>query len=416
MSAATWSGMVAPAGTTIESLEGGLGTIRGLRFAARSVGVRDSAHRDPDAPDLGLLDVGRPVPAAIVTTTNRVKAAPCLVGIEHVAGGSVRAVVVNSGNANACTGAQGLHDARAMAQAVAEAVGCRPTEVVPMSTGVIGVPLPVERIIGGVPGLAAGLEEGPDAAATLARAMMTTDTRPKQVAVRVATTDGSAVVAGVAKGAGMIEPAMATMLSVIVTDAELDAETAGTILRDAVERTFNRISVDSCGSTNDTVLLLATGTGGPVDRAALSAAVETVAAELAHMIVTDGEGVTRVARLRILGAPDDAAAHEWGGAIAASALFRTALHGSDPNWGRILAAMGTTSTPFDPSRVDVRFGPVTVCSDGGAVPYDHAAAVAELRGSEVDIDVDLRMGDATTTFLVADLSAGYVHVNAEYTT
>jgi glutamate N-acetyltransferase/amino-acid N-acetyltransferase len=134
------------------------------------------------------------------------------------------------------------------------------------------------------------------------------------------------------------------------------------------------------------------------------------------MIVTDGEGVTRVARLRILGAPDDAAAHEWGGAIAASALFRTALHGSDPNWGRILAAMGTTTARFDPARVDVRFGPITVCRDGGAVPYDHAAAVAVLREAEVEIDVDLKLGAATTTVLVADLSAGYVHVNAEYTT
>jgi glutamate N-acetyltransferase/amino-acid N-acetyltransferase len=414
--ARAWTGTVMPAGTSIEHLDGGLAVIEGLRFAAASVGVRDSAHRDPDAPDLALLDAGRPVAAAIVTTTNQVRAAPCVVGVEHVADGRIRAVIVNSGNANACTGARGLDDARAMADAVAQALGCGPGDVVPMSTGVIGVPLPVDRIVAGVEGLAHELAPGVTAAAGLARAMMTTDSVPKQVAVRVSDGRHQARVAGVAKGAGMIEPAMATMLSVIVTDAVLDADGCREVLAAITQRTFNRISVDSCGSTNDTVLLLATGTGGPVDRAALSAAVETVAAELAHMIVTDGEGVTRVARLRILGAPDDAAAHEWGGAIAASALFRTALHGSDPNWGRILAAMGTTSTPFDPSRVDVRFGPVTVCSDGGAVPYDHAAAVAELRGSEVDIDVDLRMGDATTTFLVADLSAGYVHVNAEYTT
>ena len=414
--AQAWTGIDAPAGIRIEPLEGGLAVIDGLRFAATSVGVRDSAHRDPNAPDLALLDVGAPAPAAIVTTTNQVRAAPCVVGVEHVADGTVRAVIVNSGNANACTGARGLEDARAMTVAVADALGCAPHDVVPMSTGVIGVPLPVDRIVGGVAGLAQGLASGATAAAGLARAMMTTDSVPKQVAVRI--TDGSqqALVAGVAKGAGMIEPAMATMLSVIVTDARLDAAGCHEVLTAVTQRTFNRISVDSCGSTNDTVLLIATGTGDAIDRQALVAAVEQVAADLARMIVTDGEGVTRVARLRILGAPDDAAAHEWGGAIAASALFRTALHGSDPNWGRILAAMGTTTARFDPARVDVRFGPITVCRDGGAVPYDHAAAVAVLREAEVEIDVDLKLGAATTTVLVADLSAGYVHVNAEYTT
>jgi glutamate N-acetyltransferase/amino-acid N-acetyltransferase len=401
---------------SIELLSGGLAAIGGLRFAATAAGVRDSVHRDPDAPDLALLDVGRAVPAAIVTTTNRVKAAPCLVGIEHVAGGTVRAVVVNSGNANACTGAQGLVDARAMASSVAEALGCDTREVVPMSTGVIGVPLPVGRIVAAIPGLVGGLADGPEASSTLARAMMTTDTRPKQVAVRAGVGATSAVVAGVAKGAGMIEPAMATMLSIIVTDAALDHETATMLLRAVVERTFNRISVDSCGSTNDTVVLLATGEAGEVPLEAVSAGLETVAADLAHRIVTDGEGVTRIARLRIGGAPDVGSARELGRAIAASALFRTALHGSDPNWGRILAAMGASDTPFDPARVAVRFGPVLVCADGGAVAYDHDAAVAVLRAPEVDIDVDLGLGDASAVYLVSDLSAGYVHVNAEYTT
>jgi len=413
---ASWTGTTPPEGVRIEPLDGGLANIEGLRFAAVAVGVRDSAHRDPSAPDLALLDVGRAVPAALVTTTNQVKAAPCLVGIEHVADGTVRAVIVNSGNANACTGPRGIDDARATTAAVAAALGCAATDVVPMSTGVIGVPLPVGRIVDGVPGLASALEDGVIAADGLARAMMTTDSVPKQVAVRVHGGDGSVVVAGVAKGSGMIEPAMATMLSVIVTDAQLDSDACREVLTAATERTFNRISVDSCGSTNDTVLLIATGTGGTVARDALAAAVEQVAAALARMIVLDGEGVTRIARLRILGAPDQRAAREWGRAIAGSALFRTALHGSDPNWGRVLAAMGTTATRFDPALVDVRFGPITVCRDGGAVPYDHAAAVAVLREQQVDIDVDLRSGPEETTFLVADLSAGYVQVNAEYTT
>ena len=285
-----------------------------------------------------------------------------------------------------------------------------------MSTGVIGVPLPASRIVDAVPDLVADLRSGSEAAAALARAMMTTDTRPKQVAHR-ASADGSAVVvAGVAKGAGMIEPAMATMLSIIVTDAELDAATAGLVLRDAVDRTFNRISVDSCGSTNDTVVLLATGTAGEVPIAAVAAGVEQVAAELAHLVVTDGEGVTRIARLTIAGAPDVATAQALGRAVAASALFRTALHGSDPNWGRILAAMGASGTEFDPARVAVHFGDVTVCRDGGAVAYDHERAVDVLRAREVPIVVDLGLGSAEATSLVSDLSAGYVQVNAEYTT
>ena len=413
---AAWSGSVPPSGTTLTPLPDGLAEVAGLRFAATSVGVRSSAHRDPAAPDVALLDVGEPVVAAIVTTTNLVRAAPCVVGVEHVADGRVRAVVVNSGNANACTGADGLVAARAMAASVASALGCDERDVVPMSTGVIGVPLPVDRIVGGVPGLVASLDGGAEAAASLARAMMTTDTHPKQVALRIQGDGGSCIVAGVAKGAGMIEPAMATMLSVIVTDAQLDAAAASRILRAAVDRTFNRISVDSCGSTNDTVLLLATGRAGPVTEEAVAAGVEAVAADLAKRIVTDGEGVTRVARLHVTGAPDVGTAHALGRAVAASALFRTALHGSDPNWGRILAAMGASGTAFDPARVAVRFGTVTVCAEGGAVPYDHAAAVELLRASEVDITVDLGLGAAAASHLVADLSAGYVHVNAEYTT
>jgi glutamate N-acetyltransferase/amino-acid N-acetyltransferase len=411
-----WTGLELPRDVRLTAVEGGLGAIAGLRFAAGAVGVRASAHRDPAAPDVAILDVGRAVTAAIVTTTNRVKAAPCIVGIEHVAAGGIRGVIVNSGNANACTGASGLEAARSMVAGAAAALGCDPREVVPMSTGVIGVPLPVDRIVDATPRIAADLASGPEAAARLARAMMTTDTRPKQTAVRVDAGGATALVAGVAKGAGMIEPAMATMLSIIVTDARLDAAAAKALLRGVVDRTFNRISIDSCGSTNDTVLLLATGDAGEVPIGAIEAAVEHVAADLAHRIVTDGEGVTRIARLRVTGAPDVGVARALGRAVAASALFRTALHGSDPNWGRVLAAMGASDAEFDPARVAVSFGPVTVCRDGGALPYDHDAAVAVLREPEVDIDIDLGIGAASAAYLVSDLSAGYVHVNAEYTT
>jgi len=407
-----WGGL--PTGA--EAVDGGLGAIRGLAFSAVVAGIRASAHRDPSLADVALLDVGRAVPAAIVTTTNQVRAAPCEVAAAHVAAGPIRAVIVNSGNANACTGPQGLTDAERMAASAAGALGCAVTEVVPMSTGVIGVPLPIDRITDALPRLVSGLEPGAEASARLARAMMTTDTVPKQVAVRRASGAGAVTVAGVAKGAGMIEPAMATMLSVIVTDAALDAAACSRLLRAAVDRTFNRISVDSCGSTNDTVVLLATGEGPATDPALVADLIDHVAATLARMVVEDGEGVTRVARLTVSGAPTEEAAVTWGRAIAASALFRTALHGSDPNWGRILAAMGTTSVTFDPSRVAVAFGPIEVCRDGMAVAFDRTAAVGLLRAAEVDISVDMGMGAAAAMFLVSDLSDGYVRINAEYTT
>jgi glutamate N-acetyltransferase/amino-acid N-acetyltransferase len=411
-----WTGLALPAGTTVTPLAGGPEVVPGVRLGAVACGVRASAHRDPAQPDLGLLDVGRPVPAAVVVTTNQVRAAACDLAAARVAAGGVRAVVANSGNANACTGPAGRRAAEDVTAAAAEALGCPADEVVPMSTGVIGVPLPSERLVAALPGLAATLAAGEPAGAAFARAIMTTDTAPKRAAVRVSDGSAAAVVGGVAKGSGMIEPALATMLCVVVTDAELDATACREVLTAAVEATFNRISVDACGSTNDTVLLLATGTAGPLAREAVSAAVTGVCAELARAVVGDGEGVTRVAHLRITGAPDVASAAAWGRAVAASALVRTALHGSDPNWGRILAALGTTSHVLDPDRIGVRFGGIEVCRGGAAVPFDREAAVAALRAPEVTIEVEMGLGAATTTLLVGDLSAGYVRINAEYTT
>ncbi|MGA1774976.1 MAG: bifunctional glutamate N-acetyltransferase/amino-acid acetyltransferase ArgJ [Nitriliruptoraceae bacterium] len=415
-SALGWTGLPVPAGVTLEPLAGGPEVVPDVRLGAVACGVRASAHRDAAAPDLALLDVGRPVPAAVVVTTNQVRAAACDLAAARVAAGPVRAVVANSGNANACTGAAGREAATAVTAAAAVALGCTDAEVVPMSTGVIGVPLPAERLVGALPDLAASLGGGEEHGAAFARAIMTTDSVPKRRAVRVTTADGGALVGGVAKGSGMIEPALATMLCVVVTDADLDAADCREVLGAAVAATFNRISVDACGSTNDTVLLLATGTAGPVDRDAVAAGVTAVCAELAAAIVRDGEGVTRVARLRVTGAPDAAAADAWGRAVASSALFRTALHGSDPNWGRILAAMGTTAHVLDPGRIAVAFGGVEVCRDGAAVPYDHAAAVAVLRADEVDVHVDMGLGSTSAALLVGDLSAGYVEINAEYTT
>lgn len=403
---------VPPAGTALVPLEGGIGAVAGVRAAAVAAGIR-SDGRD----DLALIDVGVPVAAAVTLTTNQVRAAACEVTAEHVADGSARAVVVNSGNANACTGQAGLAAARASAAAVASALGCAPEDVLVLSTGVIGVPLPVDRLIAAVPGLAAELAEGPGAADRAARAMMTTDGVDKQVAVAVTDAAGTCRVGGMAKGAGMIEPAMATMLAVIVTDAALEPDVARELLVAAVRRTFDRISVDACGSTNDTVVLLATGTASsPPSTAAVAAGLEAVCAELAHAIVADGEGTGKVCHLRVVGAPDEAAAHAWGRAITASALFRAALHGADPNWGRVLAAMGTSPVRFDPARVAVSIGDVAVCAHGTALPHDRVAAAAAMAGPAIAVTVDVGLGAASASLLCADLTPEYVAENAYYTT
>jgi glutamate N-acetyltransferase / amino-acid N-acetyltransferase len=396
----------------LEALEGGVTAVSGVRAAGVAAGLKASGRTD-----LALVDVGDACPVAVVVTTNQVRAAPCVVCIDHASDGVARAVIANAGNANACTGPDGLEDAVTMAAAAARALGCRTTDVLPLSTGVIGVPLPVDRIVDAVPALVADLESDAAAAARAAAAIMTTDTVDKQRAWRVRDEEGSCIVAGMAKGAGMIEPAMATMLAVLVTDAPLDPATLREVLPRVVGRTFNRISVDSCGSTNDTVVLLATGTAArPPSPRTVERAIEVLCAQLARAIVADGEGTGKVCALTVDGAPTEAAAVAWSRAIAASSLFRAALHGSDPNWGRILAAMGTTDVPFDPERVRVLVGDVEVCRDGRAATFDREAAAAAMAGPDVAITVEVGAGPASAVYLTADLTPEYVAENAYYTT
>jgi glutamate N-acetyltransferase/amino-acid N-acetyltransferase len=407
-----WTRSPLPDGVSLAVLEGGLGRVEGLRSAAVAAGIR-SDGRD----DLALIDVGRSVSAAATVTTNQVRAAPCEVTLDHVADGRARAILANAGNANACTGADGLATARASAAAVGSALGCATEDVLVLSTGVIGVPLAVERVVDAVPGLVGALAEGAEAAGRAAGAILTTDTVRKEVALAVTEGTSRATVAGMAKGAGMIEPAMATMLAVLVTDAELSSDEARMVLSRAVARTFDRISVDACGSTNDTVVLLATGAAGESPSvAAVGAAVERACALLAAAIVADGEGTGKVCRLEVVGAPDESSAVALGRAVTASALFRAALHGGDPNWGRILAAMGTSSVRFDPTRVAVTIGGVNVCRQGSAAPHDRAAAAAAMVGPDVEVTVDLGLGTASVTLLTADLTPDYVAENAYYTT
>lgn len=402
--------MAAVRAVEIAPLPGGVCVTPGIRAAGVTAGLKRSGK-----PDLALVTADATVAAAAVQTRNQVTAAPVQVTARNVADGHARAVLLNSGSANVCTGPDGLALAQESAAAVAESLGCDPTDVLLCSTGVIGVPIPREPLLAGIPAVvsAASGDGGTDAA----RAIMTTDTVPKEAAVGVSDGSGGCVVGGMAKGAGMIAPEMATMLCVLTTDAPLRGPVAKALLGDVVDATFGRISVDACMSTNDAVVLLATGSAEPAPAlAAVAHGLTAVCAQLAEALVRDGEGVHKVIHLRVTGAGSEADALGVARAIAGSVLFRTAIAGGDPNWGRVLAAMGAGPVRFDPQRVSVTFGRVTVCRFGVATAFDRGQAAAALAGGDVDVTVDLGIGDAAATFLTADLTHDYVTINAEYTT
>ncbi|MFP4312465.1 MAG: bifunctional glutamate N-acetyltransferase/amino-acid acetyltransferase ArgJ, partial [Nitriliruptoraceae bacterium] len=372
---------------------GGVTAVTGLHAGGIATGVKPSGK-----PDLALVVADAQATAAVVTTTNLVKAPACTLTERHAADGRARAVVINAGNANVCT-PHGEEHAAELARATAAAVGASASEVLVMSTGVIGVPLPIERITEALPHLAARLTS--DGGPAAAEAMLTTDTHAKQVAFEV-TDDvgGRCVVAGMAKGVGMIEPAMATLLVVLTTDAPLAPALARQLLRTNVRRTFNRISVDGDGSTSDTAALLATGTAAqPPGLDALDRAVHAVCADLAAQVVADGEGASRVAAVTVSGAATEAEAEQLARAIAASLLVRAAIHGADPNWGRILMAMGTAGVSFDPRRVSVTCGGITVCRFGVATSFDRGQAAAAMDRDVVELGVDVGSGDAAATML-----------------
>jgi glutamate N-acetyltransferase/amino-acid N-acetyltransferase len=396
-------------------IPGGVATPRGFRAAGISAGIKASGN-----PDLALLVADEPAQIAAVFTTNKVLAAPVLVSQEHLArsGGTVRAVVVNSGCANACTGDAGMRDAREMTAETARLVGCPVDQVLVASTGVIGVGLPMDKVRGGLPVAfkALGADQGPEAA----RAIMTTDLRPKESAARVSIGGRDALIGGMAKGAGMIEPMMATMLGFVTTDAAVPKALLDRALREAVDRTFNAITVDGDSSTNDCVLLLASGAAGVVvDEAGYGAFVEGLTAvcrELALAIVRGGEGATKLVAVNVTGAATSAEARKAAKVIANSLLVKTAIHGGDPNWGRLICAAGRAGVTFDASRAAVTMGPLVLFKDGQ--PHDELApAAAEyLKGPDLSIGVDLGAGAASSTVWTCDLSAEYVRINADYRT
>jgi glutamate N-acetyltransferase/amino-acid N-acetyltransferase len=389
--------------------------IAGFRVAGLEVGLR--AHFGKDArPDMALIVSDRPCSAAGVFTTNLVKAAPVLLGMERLAAApeGIRAVLVNTASANACTGQQGLANARRSAELTEAALGLAAGSALVMSTGVIGTHLPMAVMERGIAQAAVALSETDWQAA--AAAIMTTDTRPK---LRAYSEDGLNIV-GIAKGAGMIAPNMATMLSVIVTDAALPVAVLREALQAAVEVSFNRVVVDGDMSTNDTVLLLANGAGARRFDAEsvkyFQPALDAVCTALARAVVSDGEGVTKLINLYVTGAADAASARQIGNAIATSPLVKTAFYGGDPNWGRILAAAGRAGVSLAPERLSLWYNDLQLVAEGTPLDYDEGKAKLLATQPEIDVRLDLGAGEAEAVVWTCDLSHDYVSINGHYRT
>ena len=388
---------------------------RGFRAAGVKAGIKG------DALDLALLVADGDCAAAGVFTRSRTAAPPVAVARGHLASGHARAVVVNSGCANAATGPAGLADAREMANLTARAVGCEPGEVVVSSTGVIGVRLPMDRIRSGI--ARAGDQLSADHGTDAARAIMTTDTKPKEAAVGLVVGGVRCAVGGMAKGAGMIAPNMATMLAFFTTDITIAPPLLHSALVSAVGESLNRITVDGDTSTNDCAVVLASGaagapaieTTGP-DYETFGVALTTVARRLADMLIRDGEGVTRVAEVRVEGAGTPDEADRIARVVAESPLVKTALYGGDPNWGRVLAAAGRAGVPLDGDRVSIWIGDVQVAESGVACDYEEKDAAAAMEEDPVRFRIRLAQGEASGWMLTSDLSHRYVDINAHYRT
>jgi len=402
---------------TLAQTQGGITAPAGFKTAGVHCGIKAS----PSALDLAVLATDAPASAAALFTTNLAKAAPVLVSREHLnqSHGIARAVVVNSGCANACTGAQGLDHARRMAEETAGAVGCPPEQVLVASTGVIGVALKIDRVVTGIRAAAAAMTR--DGGSDAARAIMTTDPFPKECAVIVQTPRGAFSIGGMAKGSGMIEPNMATMLGFLTTDAQVSPAVLRRALQESARDTFNAITVDGESSTNDTLFALASGSSGVViDETTYPSLLEgflAVSRELALGIVRGGEGATKLIAVTVSDATNVDAARQVARTIANSLLVKTAVHGADPNWGRIVAASGRAGVAFDVESATVHVGGILMFEKG--LPHDDAAPqVAEhMKGHEVRIDVSLGSGGgASATIWTCDLSAEYVRINGEYRT
>jgi len=404
---------------TLTSVPGGVASTPGFVAGAAIAGLRSRP-----LPDLAMVAVrDGPGSAAAVFTTNRFPAAPIHVAREHLEanGGRIRGVVANAGCANAGTGPAGIADARRMAAAAAGELGCRPEDVLPVSTGLIGSRLRVDRIEAALPSLQ--LRAGRAAGTAAARAIMTTDTRPKEAAVRLELPDQEPIlVAGMAKGSGMIHPQMATMLAFLTTDADASPDLLHGLLQGAVDSTFNQVTVDRDESTNDLVVLMASGRGDRVQleadewrTAALGEAVHAVCRSLAQQIAADGEGARRRIDVVVTGTGDDAEARRLARAVAGSNLVKAAVHGADPNWGRIAAAVGQHADTLDPACLRISIADQVVF-DGAPLAFDERDASRALRRKVVNLGIDLQLGPGRGEAWGCDLSAEYVAINSEYRT
>jgi glutamate N-acetyltransferase/amino-acid N-acetyltransferase len=359
------------------------------------------------ASDLALVatDDGARVAAAGVFTTNLAQAAPVLVSRRHLADARASAVVLNSGNANAATGESGRRDATRMCELVAHGLQLATADVLVCSTGLIGIPMPMDALEVGLPKLCGQVSA--DGGAAAARAIMTTDTVPKEAVVQA----GSATVGGMAKGAAMLSPAMATMLAVVTTDAAVDQPVLARALARAVASTFDCLSVDGCRSTNDTLLVLANGRAGTVDPNIFTDALTSVCGALAEQMARDAEGATKFVRVRVVGARSDAEARVAARAVANSQLVQCSLNGEDPYWGRVLSELGASGAHLDPERVDISYNGVAVCRDGVAADHDAVALGRAMAGRDIEILCDLNCAHGAAVVLTTDLSYAYIDEN-----
>jgi len=391
----------------------------GFRAAGVYAGIKSRA-----VPDLGLLICERSAAAAAAFTTNKVFAAPIKVGREHIRDGRLRGVVVNAGNANACTGRQGEKDARWMCVIAGNAIGCDPAEILPSSTGIIGRLMPMGKIESGIAAAGQALGDSVEHALSFADAILTTDTKRKSAATRFKIGREMVTLAGVCKGSGMIGPRMAvphaTMLAYLTTDADVRPAQLRKLMASACERSFNAVTVDDHTSTNDTAAILASGLSGKLDseRAVKSfaAALDEVCQSLAYQIAADGEGATKVVKIIVSGAASQSAANAMARAIANSPLVKCAMNGNDPNWGRIVSAAGLAGVTFDPEKATLKLQGTVVFRNGQPVAFDGAAVSKALAAPEVVAHLSCRMGNAEATIWTCDLSKDYVTINADYHT
>lgn len=401
----------------MEWLEGGITAVPGILACGIHGGIKASGKRD-----LALVYSSVPARAAAVFTTNQVKGAPVLVSMEHIKGGTIQAIVALSGCSNTCTGEQGIRDAREMTRIVGDFLRIPPQHVLVASTGIIGQPLPMDRVRAALPKLVKALS--PKGGRNAAEGIMTTDTVPKEAALRTEVAGRPVTIGGIAKGAGMVEPRMATMFCFLASDVAISPEALQAVLRRAADRSFNRITVDGDQSTSDTVAILANGLAentllekGSRGLRSFAQGVEAVTTRLARMLVKDGEGATKLVDVRVRGARSRREALIAARSVANSLLVKTALNGQDPNWGRIMAALGKSSATVVPDKIGIWFGDEALVAGGQQVPGARLERIREIMGEdEYVIQIDLGLGAGQDHVWTCDLSEEYVRINAKYTT